>query len=107
MTMLSLIKQAQESAKRQMDDTTNTYKAEGYSETLADGSVVTCIGVLSSNAFETVVGHIKTTWKLNGKRSNVKDIEALYMAGATDAEVKEMNDYKEQKKWLAKFGIKI
>jgi len=100
MTMITLIESAKEAAK-----TVAPGYSDGFSETLKDGSVVTCIGVRSSNAFETVVGHIKTTWKLNGKRASAAVIETLYLGQATDEEKAEITKHKEMQKWLAKFGL--
>ena len=103
MTMITLIEQAKESAKQHIAN--DDVKVEEFSETLKDGSVVTCIAVCSSNAFETTIGHVKITWKLNGKRATGALIQKLFIEQGTDAEKKDIADYAEQQKFLKKFGF--
>jgi hypothetical protein len=102
MSMVKLITQAQESAKRHIED--RKIAVESFSETLSDGSIVTCTPVCSSNPFELVIGHVKMTWKINNRRTTGATVEKLYMGLATDAEKKELADYSRKQKFMAKYG---
>jgi hypothetical protein len=102
MSMVTLIEQARESAKRHIED--RKIAVESFSETLSDGSQVTCTPVCSSNPFEMVIRHVKITWKLNNKRATAATIEKLFNGLATDEEKKELADFSRKQKFLAKYG---
>lgn len=123
MSIITLIEQAKESAKREFADSIarraavsggstweeaealHGYKAEAFSETLSTGQVVSCIGTCASNAGTTTIGHIRMNWKLDGKRISVSEIEALYNSLASPEQKAELKKFKESQAWLKKFGL--
>jgi hypothetical protein len=102
MSMITMTEQAKASAQAFIND--RNLKVEEFSETVA-GHVVTCVPVCSSNAFETTIGHVKMTWKIDGKRSTGAAVTKLFKSVATPEELAEMKREEEQAKWLKKFGF--
>lgn len=108
MSMITLIDKAKESAEAEFNAIANRtwdVKAEEVSETLADGSIVSCKGVCVTAAHSTTVGHTKITWKLNGKRTTAATIEKLYKAISTPEELADIKRWKEKEAWMKKFGF--
>lgn len=101
MSMQSLIDQAKEATFAN-----NFQKVGSFSETIQDGSVVTCTPIPASNPFETVVGNVRMTWAIDGKRATAAAVQKLYLAHASDADKAEIKSAQEKAKWLRKFGIK-